>query len=247
MKYYLHSVDTMDDEKVSKLFKEFGYEGTGLFHAILEKIAKQEKPIQTDILKFQLKVGKKLNKIWKFMEEIELICSNNGETFNNNLLNFSETYQIKKEKTRKKVSEWRENQKVKKNVTDYVPVSNPPKVNESKVKESKVNKIIIEKPLWAFEFENFNNEILYPFEFKEFGEIWDLWIDYRKEKRLSKYKKIGEQAALKKLSEMSSGNIDMAKKIIEQSIANNWQGLFEIKNNGRNNNNQQPSKYRTAV
>jgi hypothetical protein len=131
----------MDDEKVSELFKEFGYEGTGLFHAILEKLAKQEKPIKTDILKYQLKVGKRLEKCWSFMESLGIISSNNGDTFNKQLLNYAESYQIKKEKTAKKVSEWRENQKNKETVTGYETVSNPPKVKESKVKESKVNKI----------------------------------------------------------------------------------------------------------
>ena len=137
MKYYLHSTDSMDDEKIAELYLEFGYEGVGLFHAILEKIAKQEKPVKTQVLKKQLHVGKKLEKVWKFMEEIGLICSNNGETFNEQLLNFSEKYKIKSEKNAKKVSEWRERQKDVKDVTGYVPVCNPGKVKESKVNKSK--------------------------------------------------------------------------------------------------------------
>ena len=56
---------------------EFGYEGLGLFYTLLEKIAKQEKPIKTEVLKKQLNVGKKLEKVWNFMEEIGLISSNN--------------------------------------------------------------------------------------------------------------------------------------------------------------------------
>lgn len=116
---------------------KFGYEGLGLFYTTLEKLAKQEKPINTDVLKVQLKVGKRLQRCWSFMEEIGILSSSNGETFNEQLLNFSEKYQIKKEKTRKKVSEWREKQSVANSVTSYVPVSNPRKVKESKVKESK--------------------------------------------------------------------------------------------------------------
>jgi len=139
MKYYLHDANSFDDEKITELYLNFGYEGLGLFYTALEKMAKQEKPIKTSVLKAQLKVGKRLNKCWNFMEEIGIISSNNGETFNKQLLNFSEMYQIKKEKTRKKVSEWREKQDSKESVTDYVPVSNPPKVKESKVKESKEN------------------------------------------------------------------------------------------------------------
>lgn len=116
---------------------KFGYEGLGLFYTFLEKIAKQEKPIKTDVLKRQLNVGKKLSKCWNFMEEIELISSNNGDTFNNQLLNFSEKYQIKKEKNKIRVAEWRENQKDIKNVTDYKQVRNEPKVKKIKGKESK--------------------------------------------------------------------------------------------------------------
>ena len=151
MKYFLHDTNSFDDEKITELFTNFGYEGLGLFYTLLEKIAKQEKPVKTQVLKTQLKVGKRLEKCWNFMEEIGIISSNNGETFNKQLLNFSEMYQIKKEKTRKKVSEWRERQDNKESVTDYVPVSNHRKVKESKVKESKEN---IKKQI---EFEIFWN------------------------------------------------------------------------------------------
>lgn len=139
MKYYLHDTSSFDDEKVSELFINYGYEGLGLFYTILEKLAKQEKPIKTTVLKHQLKVGKKLEKCWNFMESLGIISSNNGETFNKQLLNFSEKYAIKKEKTREKVSEWRKNQANTENVTSYVPNCNAPKVKVSKVKVSKVN------------------------------------------------------------------------------------------------------------
>jgi hypothetical protein len=139
MKYYLHDSNSFNDEKITELYLEFGYEGLGLFYTILERLALQEKPIKTIVLKHQLNVGKKLEKCWKFMEEIDLISSNNGETFNKQLLNFSQKYQISKEKNAKRIAEWRENQSVSENVTRYKSVSNTDKVNRSKVKESKVN------------------------------------------------------------------------------------------------------------
>lgn len=139
MKYYLHDSNSFNDEKISLLFIEYGYEGLGLFYTILEKLAQQEKPVLTTVLKHQLKIGKKLNKCWNFMESIDLISSNNGETFNKQLLNFSEKYQIKKEKNKERVSQWRKNQEDTENVTHYKSVRNNPKVNKSKVKESKVS------------------------------------------------------------------------------------------------------------
>jgi hypothetical protein len=160
MKYYLHDSTSFNDEKITELYLEFGYEGLGLFYTILEKLALQEKPIKTNVLKHQLNVGKKLDKCWKFMEEIDLISSNNGETFNKQLLNFSEKYQVKKEKNAKRIAEWRENQSVSEKVTHYESVSNAPKVNKSKVKESKVNISFSEmlSPFIAdlnYEYDNF--------------------------------------------------------------------------------------------
>jgi hypothetical protein len=141
MKYFLHDSNSFNDEKITELYLEFGYEGLGLFYTILEKLALQEKPIKTIVLKHQLNVGKKLEKCWTFMEEIDLISSNNGETFNKQLLNFSEKYQVKKEKNAKRIAEWRENQQVSESVTRYEHVSNTPKVNKSKVNLNKVNNI----------------------------------------------------------------------------------------------------------
>lgn len=163
MKYFLHDSNSFNDEKITELYLEFGYEGLGLFYTILEKLALQEKPIKTIVLKHQLNVGKKLEKCWKFMEEIDLISSNNGETFNKQLLNFSEKYQVKKEKNAKRIAEWRENQLVSEKVTSYESISNTPKVNKSKVNEikEKESKESFSEKLSAFahllenEYDNF--------------------------------------------------------------------------------------------
>ena len=66
-------------------------------------------------------------------------------------------------------------------------------------------------------------------------EIFSIWLEYKKEKG-NKYKsKSTAMICYKNLIELSNNNIDSAKKIIEQSMANNWSGLFELKggNNGK--------------
>lgn len=136
MKYFLHDTNSFNDEKITELYVNFGYEGLGLFYTILEKLALQEKPVKTHVLKHQLNVGRRLEKCWSFMEEIDIISSSNGETFNKQLLKFSEKYQIKKEKNAKRISEWRDSQLVTENVTHYESVRNAPKVKKSKVKEN---------------------------------------------------------------------------------------------------------------
>jgi hypothetical protein len=141
MKYFLHDTNAMEDERVSELLMKFGYEGVGLFYCALEKFAKQEKPIKTSVLKRQLNVGKKLERCWLFMEELGLICTSNGESFNNKLLNFSETMKEKRKKTLERVSEYRDRQKVTETVTRYNRVSNAPNsiVYNSIINNSAIN------------------------------------------------------------------------------------------------------------
>jgi hypothetical protein len=147
MKYYLHDSNSFSDEKVTELYMAYGYEGLGLFYTALEKFAQQEKPIKTSVLKKQLNIGKKLEKCWSFMESIGLISSNNGESFNKQLLKFSENYKIKKEKTAERLKQWRENQQVTENETHSEHVRNASKVKISKVNRSKVKKEVFIPPV----------------------------------------------------------------------------------------------------
>ena len=73
--------------------------------------------------------------------------------------------------------------------------------------------------------------VVMPWDTNSFSEIWGIWCKFRTtELRKPKYKEMGEQAALKKLSELAGGDEATAHKIIEQSIANGWQGLFQLRN-----------------
>ena len=70
---------------------------------------------------------------------------------------------------------------------------------------------------------------LFPFQ-EDFRDVWDNWIQYKKVEHKKTFKRIEtEQAGFKVLLELSKGNSLVAEKIIQQSIANNWQGLFELK------------------
>jgi hypothetical protein len=75
-------------------------------------------------------------------------------------------------------------------------------------------------------------DIVFPFLSTDFKELWDNWKIYKKNEFKKHYKTAqSEQAALKNLSEISFGDEETAKKIIQQSIANQWQGLFPLKTN----------------
>jgi len=181
MKYYLHDTNSFNDDKITLLYIHYGFEGLGLFYTILEKIAFQEKPVKTDVLKSQLDVGKKLNKCLNYMYEIGLLQTNNDETFSEQLLNYSHKYSIKKEKNRKKIAEFRENKELSKNVTSYETESNPDKVKISKDKISK-DKVMIPTEQEFLEYcKSFlgNKMQSYEFSIKAKYEQWvaDKWVD----------------------------------------------------------------------
>lgn len=69
-------------------------------------------------------------------------------------------------------------------------------------------------------------------------EALDMWLAYKKEKRQA-YKPRGLEALKKKLLQLSSGNPEYAKVIVEYSMGNNYTGLFAPKNNYANSYEQQ--------
>ena len=87
-----------------------------------------------------------------------------------------------------------------------------------------------------FEEEGQQNEI-YPCK-----EALDMWLAYKKEKRQA-YKPRGLEALKKKLLQLSNGNPEYAKVIVEYFMGNNYTGLFAPKNNGVNSYEQQQRTY----
>lgn len=75
------------------------------------------------------------------------------------------------------------------------------------------------------------NEIELPFEGESFKAAWDEWLRYRGERRLPKYVPTGLKKTFTNLLNISGNNVTTAIQIINQSIENNWQGLFPVKSN----------------
>lgn len=68
----------------------------------------------------------------------------------------------------------------------------------------------------------------------------EAWLAYKKEKAQS-YKPTGFKTFYKKLCELSGNNQQVAMAIIEQSMQNNYAGIFPL----RNNNSNQYGRFKT--
>ncbi len=75
----------------------------------------------------------------------------------------------------------------------------------------------------------------------EWRGLFARWLKYKKDRGDSYKSEDSLKMALEKLKKMSGSDISVATEIVENSIANNWQGLFPLKNiynNGINRNSE---------
>lgn len=81
-----------------------------------------------------------------------------------------------------------------------------------------------------------------PFNDPEFEKTWNEWLQYRKERKLPKYVPKGLQKTFTRLKNISGNDPQIAIKIINQSMEQNYQGLFPLSNNNGAVNQQTTSK-----
>jgi hypothetical protein len=72
-------------------------------------------------------------------------------------------------------------------------------------------------------------DVVFPFQEKEFLDTWKIWIEERRESGIKKYTNRGEQSALHKLQKISNHDYRTAIAIINESISQGWRGLFALK------------------
>ena len=65
----------------------------------------------------------------------------------------------------------------------------------------------------------------------EFLETFILWLEYKKDRRENYKSEKSLKACYSKLVKLSKDNPAIASQIINEAIANNWAGFFELKNN----------------
>lgn len=66
-------------------------------------------------------------------------------------------------------------------------------------------------------------------EFEKFNPIISQWLEYKSARRESYKTEQSIRAFAKKLKELSGDDVGIAQQIIDQSIANNWAGIFPLK------------------
>ncbi len=89
---------------------------------------------------------------------------------------------------------------------------------------------------------------------ESFRPVFENWLAYKQERKESYKSAKSVKMAYERLFKLSDGNPAVAKEIIEQSIASNWAGLFEVKRKTGNESSigvvltdNDPGKYDTEI
>lgn len=69
----------------------------------------------------------------------------------------------------------------------------------------------------------------------DFKATFDKWLAYKKERKESYKGAISVRQCYNRLVDISGNNAAIAEKIVNQSMANNWAGLFPLKEGGAKN------------
>ena len=81
----------------------------------------------------------------------------------------------------------------------------------------------------------------------EYQEIVREWLTYKRERKET-YKSVRSmQAFVAKLTKLSQGNPKIAREIINQSIANNWAGIFQLKIDHNDDNKSHTNRPSSTV
>lgn len=127
-------------------------------------------------------------------------------------------------------------QRYKQEIDNFKPLNSPLQGDKDMVKD----KVMVN--------DKVKELVILPFESEEFIKYWTYWKEFKNKQFNFKFKTIqSEQSALNDLVKLSDGYENMAIKIIEQSMAKGWKGLFKLKNeNNETNIGNYPSSYKPS-
>lgn len=222
--YFDHDYNSRNDLKILELRSEYGWEGYGLFWAIIETLCEQNGHIKREALgglSLGLSMDKaKLIQIIDFCINIELLYENgNG---------ISNARSLEHLAFRKSLSDYGKKGGRPKKKEDEKPPESPPLAPPKPVKESKVNKMYARKqkilsyvPINEEEIktQNWLNE--------KYPRVQRLELPLIATELLDKVKEHGKDKVVKTLSEMENKKDLLTKYIDAGRTLENW--LTDIK------------------
>lgn len=224
--YFSHDSNAKDDPKCMLLIDQLGLEGYGIFWILIEVL--RDQPEYRYPLNLVPILARRYNTTAEKMNTV---------IRNYNLFQFDEKnnfFSLSLNKRMNKIQIGIEQRKLaglasaQKRLgqgvsTDVQRPFNECSTKKRKEKKGNENK---EKDYREILVSKFKDEIN-----PDFKEVFFKWLDYKKDRKESYKSASSAELAYKNLLKLSANNTTKANEIVEQSMANNWAGLFELKTN----------------
>ena len=264
--YFSHDSNARNSDKLIKVRMDLGAEGYGIYFMILERLREEDNyksKKDYKMIAFDLRV--EVEKVEQVINNYDLFVIEDDVFYSNSFLERMTIKDSKRLKAQKAVNERWEKEKEKKEQQKYerntdvfqtynecntdLHKENNSKEKKSKEKQSKekqskentddsCNAPSAERRVRTFAFESLVVE--------KYGEdecLTDTFKDFEIMRKAIK-KPLTERATkvlLGKLDKLAGNDKELVIKILEQSILNNWQSVFELKD-GVNHGNSRYSK-----
>ena len=206
--YFSHDYKARHDDKLVNLFMKHGLAGIGAYWCIIEMLYEQNGYIllcECERIAFELRSNLEL--INSIINDFNLFKIDKKQFYSVSVLNRLKLRNEKSEKAKLSASARWNNANALQTQTEC---------NANKVNKRKVNK-------------NEINEIEYPSDFSPFRiKIFKKWFEYKKSKRQSYKDQDSINTLFKKFNDFTD---DELNKAVENSMSNNYDGLFPKKEN----------------
>jgi hypothetical protein len=234
--YFSHDLNARNDRKMIRLAMAYGMQGVGIYWCIVEMLYEEQGKLmhtESERIAFELRVDS--NVVDSIISNFDLF-EYDDFCFWSASVNKRIDAQIQVSNGAKKAAQTRwdkfRNQSVTtENATEMQTHTNrnANKEKKRKEKESKEN-INTARELLPARIEK--KQLFEVGEYGFFEPIVDSWVSYKKSKGQSYKTKQTLDVFVKRLIEISGGDYGTAEGIVNQSIGNNWAGIFELKNGG---------------
>ena len=226
--YFPHDYNAMQDEKIKMLIRKHGMEGYGIFWGIVEMLYNNANALRTDYEGIAYDMRTNSDKIESIINDFELFVVD-GDLFGSESIERRLNERKEKSRKAKESANYRW-----KNANALRMHSECNAIKEKKEKEKKEKK------------ENNNEDWILKVDDK-FKDTVSMYLDYRKGRKESYKTEKSFMLMVNKLIQMSGNNPIIAKQIVEQSMINNWAGLFELKTKNTKSYEQTTGKARKKL
>ncbi len=224
MQWFKHDADANADAKLQNVLLDYGLEGYGLYWYCIEMIAGK---VCVENLNFELEhdariiarntgsTPQKVEEMMKYFVKVGLFECSEGVITCLKMAKRLDKSMTSNPKMRSMISKMRESG----SHDSVMMIPDAVMQEQNRTEQNREDKKIKNKAVEFLPPEGLNQD------------AWSKWVDFRRASKFKAYQNNAQSAgrAMQNLINLSGGDFSDQLKIVEQSMNNNWQGLFPLK------------------